>query len=533
MSEQQRQYRDMAKTASWTMVSRVLGLLRDQLMTATFGAGMVSSAFLLAFQIPNLFRRLLGEGALTAALVPALAAKIAREGRPAAFAFLNHVLRRVVPWMLGLTLLGIGISVGLALTLENTQRSLAAELTAWCLPYMPLICAAALFTSAVQLCGRFGLAEIAAGVLNLCLIATLAWLGPAWSDNLADQARALCVATVVGGSLQLLIPVLGLRREGWRADRSEPDAAAWDSLRSAFVPAVIGAGVLQINLLVSRAMAFGIDDKSLTHYHVANRVTELPVGLFSVSVAAVIFPALATAWAEGDKAALSRNYARGARLVMAINIGAAVALAALSKPILELLFQYGRFGIDDVRESATLLVLFSASMPFYALSALASRALNVAGRTDATLVAAVHALAVNAALSFGLTWLAWPGLRGASGLAVANLIAAAWQYAVLRRRLRRSAPDFVAEPLLRPFLQVIFGSLVLGAIAYQLHAWLQLHLWGMLPAKPLLFLTLLAGVVVGGGVYAWMLDQFGYPERDLIRGYLDRAARALWLRRGR
>lgn len=532
MSEQQRQYQDMAKTASWTMVSRVLGLLRDQLMTATFGAGMVSSAFLLAFQIPNLFRRLLGEGALATALVPALAAKMAREGRPAAFAFLNHVLRRVLPWMLALTLLGMGVSVGLALTLD-TQGALAAELTAWCLPYMPLICAAALFTSAVQLCGRFGLAEIAAAALNLCLIASLAWLGPAWSDSLADQARALCVATVVGGSLQLLIPLLGLRREGWRADASAPDTEAWRSLRAAFVPAVIGAGVLQINLLVSRAMAFGIDDRSLTHYHVANRVTELPVGLFSVSVAAVIFPALATAWAEGDRASLGRNYARGARLVMAINIGAAVALAALSKPILELLFQYGRFGVDDVRESATLLVLFSASMPFYALSALAARALNVAGRTDATLVAAVHALAVNAALSFGLTWLAWPGLRGASGLAIANLAAAAWQYAVLRHRLRRSAPDFTAEPLLRPFLQVVFGSLVLGAIAYQLHAWLQLHLWGSLPAKPLLFLTLLAGVVAGGGVYAWILDQFGYPERDLIRGYLDRAARALWLRRGR
>lgn len=532
MSEQQRQYRDMTTTASWTLVSRVLGLVRDQLMTATFGAGLVSSAFLLAFQIPNLFRRLLGEGALTAALVPALAGKMAREGRPAAFGFLNHVLRRVLPWMIGITLLGIGTALGLALTLE-LPNALAAELTAWCLPYMPLICAAALFTAAVQLCGRFGLAEIAAGLLNLCLIVSLAWIGPAASDSLADQARILCFATVVGGCFQLLIPLLGLRREGWRPRPVAPDPEAWGRLRDAFIPALLGAGVLQVNLLVSRAMAFGIDDKALTHYHVANRVTELPVGLFSVSVAAVIFPALATAWSRQDREALARNYARGARLVMAVNIGAAVALAALARPILELLFQYGRFGVDDVRDSASLLVLFSASMPFYALSALATRALNVAGRTDATLVAAVHALAVNAVLSVALTWASFPWLRGADGLALANLAAAAWQLAVLRRSLRRNAPEFLAEPLVRPLIQVLFGSFILGAVAFQTHAWLQLHLWGTLPAKALLFATMLVALLVSGALYAWILDQFGYPERDLIRGYLDKIARALWLRRGR
>lgn len=530
MSEQQRQYRDMTTTASWTLVSRVLGLFRDQLMTATFGAGMVSSAFLLAFQIPNLFRRLLGEGALTAALVPVLAAKMAREGRPAAFAFLNHVLRRVLPWMLGIALLGLGTAIGLALGLDG-QNSLAAELTAWCLPYMPLICAAALFTAAVQLCGRFGLAEISAGVLNLCLIASLAWIGPLCSPSLDGQARVLCVAMVIGGCFQLLIPLLGLRREGWRASPATPDAEAWRGLREAFVPALVGAGVLQLNLLVSRALAFGIDDKSLTHYYVANRVTELPVGLFSVSVAAVIFPALATAWAQGDRAALGRNYARGTRLVMAINIGAAVALAALARPILELLFQYGRFGIDDVRESATLLVLFSASMPFYALSALTSRALNVAGRTDATLVAAVHALVVNAVLSLAFSLHPLPGLHGANGLSVANLAAAVWQLAVLKSRLRRAAPEFLAESLAKPLVQVLFGSFILGAVAFQTNAWLRLQLWGALPAKPLLLATLSVAIILSGALYAWILDQFGYPERDLIRGFIDKIARALWLRR--
>lgn len=522
MAEQARQYRDMARTASWTMVSRVLGLFRDQLMTATFGAGAVASAFLLAFQVPNLFRRLLGEGALATALVPPLAGKLGREGRPAALAFLNDVLARTLPWMLGIMLLGMGVALGLSFLVESARGSLAAELTVWTLPYLPLICAAALVTSAAQLLGRFGLGEIAAGCLNLCMIASLAWAGPALCpQDLAAQARLLCVATVLGGCLQLAIPLLGLRRLGWTPSARAPDAAAWGELRATFLPALLGAGVLQLNLLVSRFLAFGVDDAALTHYHVANRVTELPVGLFSVSVAAVIFPALAQARAQGDAAAMGRNFARGMRLILAINVAAAIGLAVLAKPILLLLFQYGRFSADDAGASAAILVLFSAAMPFYALSALTARALTVAGRADVTLRAAIHALAANAILSPLLAHVA-----GVQGLAWANLASAAWQFAVLRRHLRRAEPAYLAEPLLGPVLQVLFGSLVLGAVAYQSQRWLADVMYGMMGPKLLLFVSMGGAAALAAVLYAWLLDQFGYPERDLVRGLLRRRPRA-------
>lgn len=519
MAEQARQYRDMARTASWTMVSRVLGLVRDQLMTATFGAGAVASAFLLAFQVPNLFRRLLGEGALATALVPPLAGKLEREGAPAALGFLNHVLARTLPWMLGVMSLGMGGALALSLWLEEPRASLAAELTVWTLPYLPLICAAALVTASAQLLGRFGLGEIAAGCLNLCMIGALAWVGPALHpQDLAAQARVLCAATVLGGCLQLAIPLAGLRRLGWDARARSPDPAAWSELRATFAPALLGAGVLQLNLLVSRFLAFGVDDAALTHYHVANRVTELPVGLFSVSVAAVIFPALATAKAQGDAEALGRNFARGMRLILAVNVAAAVGMAVLAMPILQLLFQYGRFTLDDAAASAVLLVLFSAAMPFYALSALTARALTVAGRADVTLRAAVHALVANAALSPVLAH-----LLGAQGLAWANLAAAVWQYAVLRHHLARAEPAYLSEPLVRPVSQVVFGSLVMGAVAYQTQRWLALELHGTMAPKLLLLVSMGAAAALAAALYAWLLDQFGYPERDMLRGFLRRS----------
>ena len=170
MSEQTRQYQDMAKTASWTMVSRVLGLFRDQLIAAFFGASAIGAAFLFAFQIPNLFRRLLGEGALTAATVPVLAEIEVKHGRPASHAFLNYVLQKILPWLLGITLVCIGLSLLSMMLFKDPRYVNSAEFTAWCMPYMPLICVAALFTSAVNLSGRFGLAEIASSALNVCMI---------------------------------------------------------------------------------------------------------------------------------------------------------------------------------------------------------------------------------------------------------------------------------------------------------------------------------------------------------------------------
>jgi putative peptidoglycan lipid II flippase len=520
MTEQARQYRDMAKTASWTMVSRVLGLVRDQLIAGVFGASAVGAAFLFAFQIPNLFRRLLGEGALTAAIVPVLAEKTAREGRPAAYGFLNDVLRRILPGMLALTLLGIGLALLWAFLRPSDAN--AALLTAACMPYMPLICVAALFTSAVNLSGRFGLAEIASGLLNLCMIAGLGLFG-LLADTEMGKAGWLCAGAIAGGALQLLIPLQGLRQEGWRPGPSQPDPVAWRTLSIAFLPAALGAGIQQINFLVSRGLAFKVSDAGLTYYYLANRIVELPIGLFSASIAVVMFPALAMAFAQGDRAALARNYARGARLILAVNVAAAFGLAVLAGPIVQLLFEFGRFSPKDCQQTSVLLVLFAVAMPFYALISLTTRALNVAGQTRVTLIAAVHALIVNFIGSMAALFLGF----GVEGLAIANALSTIWQYLVLRHYLRRLAPEFLTEPLLKATLQVLVGSLLLGIIAYQSTASLRLLGEGHLPTKVNLALAMTIGGGVAMLVYAFYLDCLRYPERDLLRGFANKLLRPI------
>jgi putative peptidoglycan lipid II flippase len=518
MTEQARQYRDMAKTASWTMVSRVLGLVRDQLTAGVFGASAVGAAFLFAFQIPNLFRRLLGEGALTAAIVPVLADKTARDGKAAAFGFLNHVLRRIVPGMLGLTLLGIGGALLWAFV--RPADADAAILTAACMPYMPLICVAALFTSAVNLSGRFGLAEIASGLLNLCMIVGLGLFG-LLADTELGKAGWLCAGALAGGTLQLLIPLQGLRQEGWRPGLVHADPAAWRTLSVAFLPAALGAGIQQVNFLISRGLAFKVSDAGLTYYYIANRIVELPIGLFSASIAVVMFPALAMAFAQGDRPALSRNYARGLRLILAVNIAAAFGLAVLAGPIVQLLFEFGKFTPEHCAATSRLLVLFAVAMPFYAMISLATRALNVAGQARVTLHAAIHALVVNfigslAAVGWGY---------GVEGLAFANAISTVWQYLVLRHHLKRLAPAFLDEPMLKPTLQVLVGSIGMAIIAYQAYAWLHLLGHGRLPEKLNLGLSMLLGGGLAMILYAVFLDRVGYPERDLLRGFANKLLR--------
>ena len=516
MTEQTRQYQAMAKTASWTMVSRVLGLFRDQLIAAVFGATAIGSAFVIAFQIPNLFRRLLGEGALTAAIVPVLADKSVKDGKLASFGFLNFVLRKVLPWMVGLTLIGVGTA--LAFHFASAGRSEAAVLTAICMPYMPLICVAALFTSAVNLSGRFGLAEIASGVLNLCMIVALGVFGENFAANDMDKAVWLCLGALVGGFFQLMIPLWGLRQEGWRPGLTHVDETAWKTLSLAFLPAALGAGVQQVNVLVSRGLAYNVSDAGLMYYYVANRIVELPIGLFSASIAVVIFPALATAFASRDVPALARNYGRGMRLVLAINVGAACGLIALAAPIVQLLFQYGHFGAGDCANTSRLLVIFAIAMPFYAMISIVTRALNVAGQTKATLIAAIHALVVNAAGSLTAVWLN----LGVEGLAWANALSTLWQYCVLRHALKKHAPEFLSESLVKPAIQVITGSVLLLLVTFQGYAFLHNVLEGHLNEKLNLVLSMALAGGAGMALYAFFLDKLGYPERDLLRGYANK-----------
>ena len=231
-----------------------------------------------------------------------------------------------------------------------------------------------------------------------------------------------------------------------------------------------------------------------------------------------MFPAMATAFAEKDFASMGRNYARGMRLIMAINIAAAMGFAVFSIKIVKLLFEFGQFKAQDCANTETVLVLFSLAMPFHAMISMVTRALNVVGKTKATFNVAIRSVAVNVVFSVLAIYYGY----GIIGLAVANAIAAIAQYFLLRRELKKSSPEFFSESLLKPFLLTIGGSLIMGMVAYQFCQLFANLCQSWLNEKINLMLSMSIGAAIGASCYAAILYYFKYPERDLIINALEK-----------
>lgn len=531
-------YFSMFVTAAGTTGSRLLGLVRDQLIAGFFGTGGFAAAFIIAFQIPNLFRRLLGEGALTAALMPVMTQERKRGGNARAFAFFNLVVSRVAPWMLALTALFCGIAVGVALLPEAwlsagarlfgadgdvSRHRLAAWLTALCMPYMPMICIAAVFTAGLNMLGKFTVTALSAVWLNLSMIFSLGALGWIFGETQTQRVVWLCAGALLGGALQLCVPALALRREGWRFSWNRSRTESWSELKAMFLPAVVGAGINQINIFLTRFLAFSLDERALSVYYYANRIVEIPVGIFTVTVTTVVFPLLAKHAADGNARELGGTFAHGMRLIFAINVPATAGIIALAFPLVKIFFEHGNFSADDTAATVPVLCVFALAVPFYAVSGLLGRAFNALKDTKTQTKTAGAAFALNCVLAPTLGW-----TFGAVGLAAANLISAAAQCVALGVVLRRRERAFRAEPVSGAFFRTLAAALAMGA--FTLGAWFLVHekiFRGNAIDENLTILAALCIVVPAAvAFYFALLKIFRYPECDeLLAIFLRRFRR--------
>lgn len=466
-------YFSMFVTAAGTSGSRLLGLVRDQLIAGFFGTGAFAAAFIIAFQIPNLFRRLLGEGALTSALVPVMTSERKLGGNARAFAFFNLVISRVAPWMFAVTLLFCAGSLGIAFLPENwlsagaqligadgdvSRHRLAAKLTALCMPYMPMICIAAVFTAGLNMLGKFTVTALSAVWLNLSMIFSLGVLGYFFGETPSERVVWLCAGALLGGALQLGVPALALRREGWRFSVNRSRNEAWSDLKAMFFPALVGAGINQINIFFTRFLAFSLDERALSIYYYANRIVEIPVGIFTVTVTTVVFPLLARRAAEKKARELGATFSYGMRLIYAINVPATVGIIVLSFPLVKLFFEHGNFTAADTAATVPVLCVFAFAVPFYAVSGIVGRALNALKDTKTQTKTAALAFGVNCVLAPTLGW-----AFGAIGLAGANLVAAAAQCFALYVALRRRKSECEAEPVAGAFFKTVVAAVLMGA----------------------------------------------------------------------
>jgi putative peptidoglycan lipid II flippase len=500
------QVKNIAIVSGLTLGSRILGLARDVVFFAYLGATGLGSAFLFAFTVPNLFRRLFGEGALSSAFIPLFTKEIEQEGREVAFTFLNQVLT----WIGTLLILCIVIVSGLWLLLGSMDQlpgrwGEAAEFGILLMPYMVLICLCALLSGALNVVEKFAAVALSQVWLNLAMIAALICGAFAFGGGSQNQVLILCAGVLIGGTIQLGIPCYLMRKEGFRYSVDFSKGEALQKLFRILLPGLFSAAVFQINIVVSRLLAFSLNDEAVSILYLCNRLLEFPIGLFTMAIVTVVFPALSKCVANNNKEGITQNYTRGVLMVWMMTLPAALGLIILADPILLLLFNWGAFKVDDVMLSAQILQIFAIGLPFYSLAALSTRGFHSMGDMRTPFYVALVVFVVNTVLSLVLM-----KDYGIAGLAWANVVSGCIQWISLRVLLHNKRHAFgLLHSSKASLRKIIFAAIAMSACVYYYYTGFVLKGVLELTKTDALF-AVLGGIPLACVVYFGILKLFKY-----------------------
>ncbi len=403
--------RSVGTIGSLTLLSRVLGLVRDNLFARFMGASFASDAFLIAFKLPNMFRALFAEGAFAAAFVPMFNQKTADPngpGLPAGIEFAERALAVLLPVLLVMTVVLELLAWPVTLALSGKFNGVSDELFAYAvslsrltIPYLMLISLVSLFGGILNSLHKFWVNAAAPMLLNVTLISALLLFDT--SDPMVT-ARNQAIAVSVAGLLQLIWLGWAARANGvslkLRRPRLSPDVKR---LLKLSLPAAVGAGAVQVNLVVSTALAASLlAHGSVTYIYMADRLNQLPLGLIGIGLGTVLLPTLSRQLGAGEHAAAMHTQNRGLELALLLSLPAAVALVLCGEPIAAGLFGYGRFDAADVRATAQALAAFSLGLPAYILIKVLTPAFYARQDTRTPVRFGLIAVAVNLVLNLAL-----------------------------------------------------------------------------------------------------------------------------------
>lgn len=469
------------------------------LTAAVFGAGALNSAFVTAFTLPNLFRRLLGEGALTSALVPTFSQEIDENGGKQAFALVN----KVASWLLlvtgGLVVVGLLLMAAVR-TIDGLDERwyLGARLAQILFPYLIVVCMAAAFGAVLNVLEVFAIPALSSVWFNLSIIAALGGGGYLLADTPMERMYWLCGGVLFGGVLQMIVTGMFLWKKGWRPRVDFSPTPRFMELMRLMGPGVFGTAIFQINVLTSRGLAFGLNESAATLLYLANRLMEVPLGIFTIAVSTVTFPLISRLAAKGDSEGVAAAYHRAMLLTMHIALPASVGLIVLARPIITLLFERGAFGDADTEAMIPVLIIFCLGLPFYSYVTLVTRAFYSYKDTATPVKVAAGAFVLNLALSLVLM-----RTYGTNGLALASNLAVAVQTIVLQSLLGHRHPGLKISSQIRGLVCAVFLALVMGAVVFggmQLAATIGLGSLGTAAVSVGVFIPVGAAVYFGLGL---------------------------------
>ncbi len=488
---------------STTMLSRIMGMVRDMVVSRLFGAGMATDAFFAAFQIPNMLRRFFAEGALTAAFVPIFSETLVKEGEEKARELANLCFTLLFVVTTGVTLLGIIFSPQIIALMfpgfssTDGKFELTVLLNRIMFPYLFFISLVALCMGILNTLRHFFTPSISTVFLNISMILAALFLRPFYQY----PVTALAVGVLIGGMIQLLLQLPVLWRKGFPI---RPGFDFNDSrlkrITLLMLPATLGVGVYYLNITVGNILASLLPQGSVSYLYYAQRLFEFPQGVFTVSVAQAVLPAMSRQAAEGDLASMKESLNYGVRLTLFVTIPALSGLIVCAEPLMTLLFMGGAFDHNMALQSARALVCYSFGLTFVALVRVLAPAFYALKDTRTPVFTAFAAFLLN--LGFSL-WLMGPLLH--SGLAFASSLSAFGNMLLLFWMLRRKTGLLGGRRMLKTAVSAVLASLPMGVAAWLMVNCLDWSITGQKLLKGAFLSSVVVVSVLFYGLISWLL----------------------------
>ncbi len=446
-----------------TLISRILGMVRVIVYANFMGDTAVASAFTLAFQIPNLFRRLLGEGALTVAFIPIFKMKEKTAGEVEMWRAANAVISGLIiaaSIIIGVAMLGITIALSIHAFDENTQLML--RLLRLMFPYLLMVCLAAIFMGMLNARGHFFSPAMGAVVLNVVLISSVLFLAPRWGETLETKIFAVAIGVLAAGVAQAIFQWPNLRREGFRYRWVSP----WknETVREVvlkMVPGMMGVAAFQLNVLLTNSVAYHVDDHIVASFDYAVRLMELPQGIFGISLATYLLPTLTGLAADKKFPEFRKTLGQGLSHLAFLNLIASVLLVILAEPMVRLIYEHGKFTPASTQRAALALSCLAPGLIAFSMVNILARGFYALGDMQTPMKISIVCLVLN--LVFALL-VVWP-LRQA-GLGLANSLSAVFNVAMLFYALRRKLKFLELGELRRSIAPLLVAAICAGAAAW-------------------------------------------------------------------
>lgn len=497
--------RNVATVGSATIVSRLLGFARDMAIAAVFGAGIRADGFFVAFQLANLIRRLLAEGALNAAVVPLYLRARDQGGEPAAGAFAGRLIGTSVVVLTGAVMLFAAAMPGIVLLMApgfavgGPRMTIAVELARLMLPYLALAGPFAVLMGVLNANHRFATAAFATAAFNAVMLSAMAIVFWRHGGNSETSGRIVAAGVTAAGCAQLLLVSVAV----WRAkERATPLSISFGREMRRFlalaIPGLLASGIPQITVIAG-VMVASASRSAVSWIYYANRLIELPLGIVGIAVGTVLVPAFAHAIRSGDKQELAHVESRGIELALGLALPAAIALVSLAAPIVRVLFERGAFMPSDSQATAAALAAFALGLPGHVLVKTFSPVFFAREDTTTPMKAALAGFAVAIVGSLILM----PPL-GHVGVALA-VAASGWASAGLLGVLIARRIGFGIDRAARHRLPRIALAAVVMGLAVEAARRLLVSLLGA-GAQPALRAAVLAGLIAFGlAVYVLLL----------------------------